>query len=344
MSGLTGLLLFASLISVLIARHQLVKRVRARRRDRLMSIQISEEWQKYLESNVSLYSKLPNNLRLQIHGHTQVLLDEKVFEGHNGLKMTDEIRITIAGQASFLLLNQKGFFPDAFRSVIVYPSAYKTRSVKTGLGGLHTESRQLVLGQSWDIGTVVLAWDNTRHSAANPNDGHNLVLHEFAHQLDQATGAANGTPFLKSRDRYGEWRRTMSCTYRDFLDDTKRGKKTVIDDYAATNPAEFFSVATETFLKNLVSYKSGDRNCIQNYVNITAPIRLNGHLKIKNLNRRFCFLTDEVNAPTVADCWGKLLVQHIQNGTGQEGAIIKVVDNELMVGRKGNAANQLFSG
>ena len=249
MNGLTALVLFVACIAALITRHHLQRRERVQRRDKLMSREFPKEWQKYLISNVPLFARLPDDLKRQVEGHTQILLNEKVFEGHNGLNMTDEIRVTISGQASFLLLNQKGFYPETFRSVIVYPSAYKTRTVKTSLGGLHTEGERSVLGQSWGTGTVVLAWDNTRQSAANPNDGHNLVLHEFAHQLDQANGVADGTPFLRNRDRYSEWRQAMSHTYQDFLDDTERGRKTVMDDYGSTNPAEFFSVATETFFE-----------------------------------------------------------------------------------------------
>ncbi len=249
MNGLTALFLFVVCIAALITRHQLQRRERAKRRGKLMSREFPKEWQKHLLSNVSLFAQLPDDLKRQVEGHTQILLNEKVFEGYNGLNMTDEIRVTIAGQASFLLLNQKGFYPETLKSVIVYPSAYKTRTVKTGLGGLHTESEQSVLGQSWGSGTVVLAWDNTKQSAANANDGHNLVLHEFAHQLDQANGVADGTPFLRNRDRYYEWRQSMSHTYQDFLDDIEHGRKTVMDDYGSTNPAEFFSVATETFFE-----------------------------------------------------------------------------------------------
>ena len=219
------------------------------RREELMTRPLPEEWRRFLKENVPLFNRLPSQLKQQVEGHTQILLDEIIFEGHGGQIMTDEIRVTIAGQASFLLLNQKGFFPRTLRSVIVYPTAYKARTVKSGVGGLYTESEQTVLGQSWDAGVVVLAWDNTRHSAGNPNDGHNLVLHEFAHQLDQGSGNADGTPILQNRNRYSEWRKSMAQTYAAFLKDTDRGKKTVMDDYGATNPAEFFAVATETFFE-----------------------------------------------------------------------------------------------
>ena len=249
MTGAGVLLFVAFVVAAFFRWRQLGLRALRARREELIATPLPEGWRCFLEMNVPLFNRLPGELKQQVEGHAQILLEEKNFEGHDGLEMTDEIRVTIAGQASFLLLNQKEFFLDTLRSVIVYPSAYKARTVKLGVGGIYTESEQTVLGQSWDAGVVVLAWDNTRHSAANPNDGHNLVLHEFAHQLDQGSGATDGTPILQSRDRYGEWRRAMSQTYRDFLNDTDRGQKTVMDDYGATNPAEFFAVATETFFE-----------------------------------------------------------------------------------------------
>ncbi|MBR90898.1 MAG: hypothetical protein CMO66_06480 [Verrucomicrobiales bacterium] len=230
-----------------------IKCLRSRRRTRrhatLMNRPIPPAWQKYLEDNLPLYNPLPEDLKRQVEGHTQILVEDLNWEGHNGLIMTDEIRVTIAGQASFLILNQKRGFPATLRSVIVYPGAYQAKSIKPTAGGLHTEGKQKVLGQSWDAGVIVLAWDNTKHSAANAHDGHNLVLHEFAHQLDQASGAANGTPILRASDRYRNWWQAMAKTYSSFLDETERGKKTVMDDYGATNPAEFFAVATETFFE-----------------------------------------------------------------------------------------------
>jgi len=249
MSGGEWLIVLAGVVAAWVTWRCCRRRARSRRRAKFLVSPMPSKWRSFLDANLPLFKRLPDELKIQVEGHAQVLLDEVVFEGHNGLEMNDEIRVIIAGQASFLLLNQKGFFPDTLKSVIVYPGAYKARTVQPGVGGLYTESEQTVLGQSWDVGVVVLAWDNTLYSTANPNDGHNLVLHEFAHQLDQASGAADGAPVFRRRNRHSEWRRAMSKTYRNFLEDTDKGRKTVMDDYGATNPAEFFAVATETFFE-----------------------------------------------------------------------------------------------
>ena len=247
--GLLFLLLIVAGVSLYLGGRRGREREKQGRRDVLLATPLSIEWRGYLEANVPLYQRIPENLKQQVEGHTQVLLSEIVFEGHGGLTMSDEIRVTIAGQASFLLLNQKCWFPDSLRAVIVYPGVYMARTVQSGVGELYTESEQPVLGQSWDAGVVVLSWDNARHTAANPCDGHNLVLHEFAHQLDQATGAADGAPVLEGRPRQRDWWRALSQTYADFNKDLERGSSTVMNDYGATNPAEFFAVATETFFE-----------------------------------------------------------------------------------------------
>ncbi|NRB27806.1 MAG: zinc-dependent peptidase, partial [Roseibacillus sp.] len=105
------------------------------------------------------------------------------------------------------------------------------------------------LGESWRNGSVVLSWQSVRQGSRNPEDGRNVVLHEFAHQLDQFDGRADGLPVLKSRGHYPEWAEAMQASYQKLRARVERGARTVLDDYGATNPAEFFAVATETFFE-----------------------------------------------------------------------------------------------
>jgi len=105
------------------------------------------------------------------------------------------------------------------------------------------------LGESWLSGTVVLAWDDVRHGIRNTDDGQDVVLHEFAHQLDQESGAGNGAPILHGRTSYASWARVLGQEYQELKKRSKKFKKTLMDKYGATNPAEFFAVATETFFE-----------------------------------------------------------------------------------------------
>ena len=141
------------------------------------------EWREILKDNWPLYSNLPDNLREQLEQLTLVFLERIEIRGIEGLEITDEIRVLTASQACLLLVNRNTFFPSKLKSVVIRPSAY-TATQTSSAGGIQGERDILVLGQSWENGLVVLSWDNTQTGAANTKDGRNLVLHEFAHQLD----------------------------------------------------------------------------------------------------------------------------------------------------------------
>ena len=206
------------------------------------------EWKSILEKQWPIYLRLPKELQDQLEQLTLLFIERIDIRGAEGLKITDEIRVLTASQACLLLVNQNTFFPDKLRSVIIRPKGY-TATKQEAYGGIHTEKNIQVLGQSWESGLVVLSWDNTKSGAQNTKDGRNLVLHEFAHQLDQADGLADGAPILGSKEQYKQWRKVCTRVFSDLQQKVESGDKTVIDYYGATNPAEFFSVTTETFFE-----------------------------------------------------------------------------------------------
>jgi Mlc titration factor MtfA (ptsG expression regulator) len=223
-------------------------RRRQARRERLFSGPFPDDWIRILEQNVPLYRLLPEPLRNELHGHINVFLDEKNFEGCGGLEVTDEIRVTIAAQACILLLDRTAKCYPRLVSIVVYPSAYVAKKVRQG-GSTEVVGEQARLGESWQHGAVVLSWDDVIRGARDIKDGHNVVLHEFAHQLDQEDGTADGTPILEQRSRYLTWARVLSQDYLELRKKAQRGRKTVIGHYGATNEAEFFAVLTETFFE-----------------------------------------------------------------------------------------------
>ena len=89
-------------------------------------------------------------------------------------------------------LNRRTGYPQ-LRQILVYPAAFMVDRVQNH-GGVQQEQRQALLGESWTQGQVILSWNDTVQGAATANDGHNVVIHEFAHQLDQENGPANGAP------------------------------------------------------------------------------------------------------------------------------------------------------
>jgi Mlc titration factor MtfA (ptsG expression regulator) len=226
-----------------------------RNRQKLRSTPFPPEWLGILEKNYPLYKRLPPADQEELRGHIQVFVGEKRFEGCGGLELTDEIRVTIAAQACLLLLHRNTNYYRHLTSILVYPSTYVAKIVKPGSLEIVTEADNPRLGEAWPHGTVVLSWDDIRRGAADIHDGHNVVLHEFAHVLDDETGAAEGAPVLARRSMYVAWARVLGRTYEELQRDTMLGNPTVLNKYGATNPAEFFAVATEAFFEKPTQLK-----------------------------------------------------------------------------------------
>jgi Mlc titration factor MtfA (ptsG expression regulator) len=237
------IVLIAGIPILFLSRYLLAKKQRMK----LIHTPLKPELEKILRENVPPYRRLSEKMREELQGLVNIFLYEKEFEGCGGLEITDEIRITIAGEACLLLLNRNltDCFPD-LQTILVYPTAYVAKGAEI-IGGKRVENSITArAGESWQNGAVVLAWDHIRHGVHNCSDGHNVVLHEFGHQLDQETGTANGAPPLKT---YHTWAQVMGHNFEELCEKVEENRKDVIDSYGATNPAEFFAVTTETFFE-----------------------------------------------------------------------------------------------
>ena len=207
------------------------------------------EWVAILERNIGVYRKLPMALRLQLRKLILQFLHQKHFSGAGGLEVTDEMRVTIAAQACMLQLNRAGGLYPRLRYIVLYPSAFVVSRPQQDDSGVVSHGPQGLLGESWQNGKLILAWDNVLHGARNFVDGSNVVLHEFAHQLDSETGSTNGAPLLAGESSYRSWAAALSGEFEELQRDALRGRRSLLDHYGATNPAEFFAVATETFFE-----------------------------------------------------------------------------------------------
>ncbi len=218
-------------------------------RQRIADTAFPAPWRKMLRQQLPLYRSLPTDLQLRLKKLVQLFLAEKQFIGCDGLEITDEIRLNIAAQACLLVLNRPGPLFPALTTILVYPAAYQVPIQQTDAAGVVRESNQIRLGESWQQGKVILSWPDSQHGAALPHDGHNVVLHEFAHQLDQENGGANGAPQLPSDEAYQRWSHILSEEFALLQQQLATGQASLFDPYAATNPAEFFAVITEVFFE-----------------------------------------------------------------------------------------------
>jgi len=226
-----------------------------RRRDRIRSRPFPSEWRDILQRHYSMYGRLPPSDRQELEGHIQIFLAEKQFEGCGGQAITDTVRVLIAAQACLLLLHRDTECYPRLHSILVYPSSYLAKTWHWEKGGIMVEGEQARGGESWPHGTVVLAWDGAVAGAVELDKGRNLVLHEFAHQLDEEDGVADGAPLLggpgfsQTLQRYRTWARVLSGEFQQLRRAAEEGRETVLDTYGARNPAEFFAVATESFFE-----------------------------------------------------------------------------------------------
>ena len=220
-----------------------------RRRNQIKNRHFPSLWRAIIENNLPIYLRLSPKERKRLHGHIQVFLAEKQFIGCGGLQVTEEMKLIVAAVACLLLLNERDQYFPKLRSILIYPSAYLVNET-TSVGNYVVEERRVArLGESWTNDQLVLSWEQVKRDTGNWRDGHNVILHEFAHQLDQEDGKAEGVPILPRNSDYAIWAKVMTETYQQLCNDVERGGKTVMDSYGATNPAEFFAVATETFFE-----------------------------------------------------------------------------------------------
>ena len=222
--------------------------LRNRRRARLLATPFPPEWEEYIRRNVAMYSCLGPIDRATLCDIARVLVAEKNWEGCGGLVMTDEIRVTVAAQAARLLLGLRHDHFARVLSILVYPSGFRSpEGWRDENGVIDTDTG--ALGEAWYDGPVVLAWDAIVAGGRDPDDGRNVVMHEFAHQLDYLDGVADGTPPLSKREDYAHWQQVMTYEYARLQAECAGGTPKVLDRYGATNHAEFFAVATETFFE-----------------------------------------------------------------------------------------------
>lgn len=244
-------ILFLLLIAGAIALAIWVATSRTRRRGRLMAAPLPAEWKKTIAKDFPRFHDLPTELQPRLAGVARVLAEEKNFEACGGLAEVDErMKALVCLQAAMLIVNlpKHGFYPR-LHSILLYPGEFRDRGDRRF--GLREATERSMLGESWETGSVVLSWDNVLAGARNADDGLNVVVHEFAHQLDQVNGAADGVPILENREAYRRWAEVFEKNFDELVEsvENRSGREPLLDPYGATDSAEFFAVASETFFE-----------------------------------------------------------------------------------------------
>ena len=224
--------------------------LRQRRRRRLQARPFPKKWLTLIQRHVVFFHRLSASDRAELLGHIQVFLAEKRFEGCGGFAITDEVRVTIAAQACLLLLHRKTDYFPGLLTILVYPLTYMVEEKRQVGEHVWEEGTVSRLGETGRrMGSLVLSWGAVKHGAADPSDGKNVVLHEFAHQLDFENDAADGVPELATREQQLAWAAVMRAEFASLRAADESGVPTLLDTYGATDPAEFFAVSVEAFFE-----------------------------------------------------------------------------------------------
>ncbi len=199
---------------------------------------------------------MPAELKARLRQALPVFLAEKRFVGCAGLTITDEIRLPVAAQACLLVVNRGIGQYDHVRSILIYPAAFIAEHEHRDDAGVHTWEQKVLSGESWTEGRVILSWDDVREGLETGAEAYNVVYHEFAHQLDQADGEANGAPLLDDAESYRRWSAVLAEEFDRLRQELAAGGNTLLPEDAAENAAEFFAVATEVFMEQPVELRA----------------------------------------------------------------------------------------
>lgn len=221
------------------------------RRKRILNQQWPEAWSLHLNRNVRLTWEMTADELLQLQKRIKIFVAETRFEGCDGLEITEEMQVTVAAQACLMILGVEEFYFDNVKTVLMFPASFDR---KTNDGVSHgTQSR---LGEAWQGGPIVLSWRDTLSGGRNEDDGRNLVIHEFAHALDGLDGEMGGQIVFEDPALMQQWRDTVEKEFALLVAAKENRRRTLLDHYGATNRAEFFAVACESFFEEPKQFKS----------------------------------------------------------------------------------------
>jgi Mlc titration factor MtfA (ptsG expression regulator) len=245
---MSPLLLIIAIAFAAVAAVLLRRRARVQRLCQLADKPLEPELLNLLRQHMPLYERMPSELQQRLQGLVNVFVNDKNFFGSGGLEITDEMRLAVAGNACLLLLNRDDpCFPGS-ATILLYPDTIVTPAVEYD-GPVVRKTTSARLGESWHRGPVILSWADVLRGVSNPDDGQNVVIHEFAHKLDEENESMNGLPVLREHADYPEWARVMSEEFAELIKRVERNRNKVLSGYGSTSPAEFFAVASEVFFE-----------------------------------------------------------------------------------------------
>ncbi|MEM7059738.1 MAG: M90 family metallopeptidase [Pseudomonadota bacterium] len=220
--------------------------LKRQKRANLLKAPLSVHQRSIVVEQVPLTTRLPEDLQAKLEGKINLFLDQVDFVGCDGLDVTEQMRLSIAAQACLLVVNNGVWY--TLRTILLYPGAFTSRRAEYD-GFVVTERQSIRLGESWSRGPVVLSWEHSEDGGLHEGDGQNVVFHEFAHQLDGLSGHTDAAPLLSKGQKFADWEHVIVTRFERHVQNVEAGRDTVLDEYGAESPVEFFAVAVEVFFE-----------------------------------------------------------------------------------------------
>lgn len=222
---------------------------RRRRWAKQASEPLTQQQLQWLSQLFPLYRGLQPFEQQALHKHIQWFLANKRFVGCEGMTVQPWMPLLVAANACLLVLYRRYPLYPKVQDILLYPSAYVSQQQYLDGAGVVHHHPVTRLGEAWQGGTVVLSIADVVKDNQNATDGQQLVLHEFAHQLDHESGAANGAPPLRNAQIQARWQQLFSQAFAQLKQGYQHHGVSPINPYGFTNEAEFFAVVTETFFE-----------------------------------------------------------------------------------------------
>ncbi len=225
-----------------------------KRLEKILALPFNEAYRKYLQTTPH-YNQLTQEDKAKIEHSITLFSNTKEFIGA-GIDVTAEMKVVIAFYACLLLLHKTTTnCYDNLKTIIIYPNAVALDNVQAS-NGIYTKEKFLIDGQSAND-TVIIVWNDAKKEAYHLRHD-NVIVHEFAHEIDFMDGEIDGVPPIEN-SKYDEWSRVLFGDYKKLSDVVLKkrewGKYKLLGSYAATNEAEFFAVVTERFFESPQSLK-----------------------------------------------------------------------------------------
>ncbi len=179
-------------------------------------------------------------------------LARKTFASGADFELSDAICLKIATMACVPILQLGLEWYDHWETLIIYEGDFIAQRPYLSDDGVVHEQSNVLSGEAWLRGPVILSWKsvcNTGPHASQAKAG-NVVIHELAHKLDMLRDGANGAPPMHSGLRTGEWHDIFSIAWERLQHDADKHRRLPLNEYALTNPGEFFAVCSETFFED----------------------------------------------------------------------------------------------